>query len=64
MLQNRDTEDVEGSSGSDLKRPPDQAALTPVRMFPACVIRPQAEEKLAGASQLPSDRMVMDTEPA
>ena len=34
-------------SPSDLKHPPDQAALTPVRMLPACMIRTRAEEKLA-----------------
>lgn len=55
---------MQGSSGSDLKRPPDQAALTPFRMFPAGMIRPQAEGKLAGASQHPSDQMVMGTESA
>ena len=36
----------------DLKLPPDQAALTPDRMFPACMIRTGAEEKLAKKKHL------------
>ena len=32
---------------SGLKHPPDQAVLKPARMFPYCMIRTRAEEKLA-----------------
>ena len=33
--------------GTDMKHPADQAAFTPIRMSPACMIRTRAEEKLA-----------------